>query len=92
MEKKPWYKSKIVAAGLVLILTAVSDAVFGFVSGNGITVDQVQVIQTAYPAAAEGIKDAVAANDVFRALSAATGFLVAIWRVWFSPVAIQQPF
>lgn len=92
MEKKPWYKSKIVAAGLILAATAIGDAALGFVSGNGITVDQVQAIQTAYPAAARGVEDAVAANDVFRALSAITGFLVAIWRVWFSPVAIEQPF
>lgn len=90
MEKKPWYKSKITLAGIVLVLTAVTDAATGFLSGSGVTPEQIQTIQTAYPQAAEQIKDAVNGNDYFKAIAAVGGFLVSIWRVWFTNTVVEN--
>lgn len=92
MEKKPWYKSKITLAGIVLAITALTDAVTGFLSGSGVTPEQIAVIEQAYPQAADQIKDAVAGNDYFKAITAVGGFFVTIWRIWFSPSHIQGPF
>lgn len=88
MEKKPWYKSKIFMAGIILALTALGDLTTGFVSGNGVTADQIQAIQQAYPDAAQNVKDAVSGNDIFKAITAVGGFLVAIWRKWFTTTTI----
>lgn len=90
MEKKPWYKSKITLAGIVLAITALTDAVTGFLSGSGVTPEQIAVIEQAYPQAADQIRDAVAGNDYFKALSGIGGFLVAIWRIWFTQSVVEN--
>lgn len=84
MEKKPWYKSKIVVLGIVMGLVGATDLAFGWLSGQGVTPEQVQVIQTALPEVAGQIKDAVAGKNYFGILTAIGGFVTAIFRYWWT--------
>ena len=88
MEKKPWYRSKIFVLGVVMGMVGVTDLATGWLSGQGVTSDQINVIQTALPAASENIKDAIAAKNYFGIITAAGGFLTAIWRKWFTNTTI----
>lgn len=70
--------------GLVMAVVGVSDLATGFISGAGITPDQVGAVQGALPQAVEGIKDSIRGNNIFGAITALAGFVTAIWRKWFT--------
>lgn len=88
MEKKPWYKSKITLLAIVMGTIGASDLAFGWVSGNGVTPDQIQAVQTALPDVVGDVKSAVEAKNYFGVLNAVGGYLIAIWRVWFTDTKI----
>ena len=88
MEKKPWYKSKIVLLGLVMALIGLSDLAFGWISGQGVTAEQVQIIDTQLPNLSGQIKAAIEGKNYFAIISALGGFVTAIWRIWFTDKAI----
>ena len=88
MEKKPWYKSKIFILGVVMALVGATDLAFGWLSGQGVTTDQVQVIQTQLPDLAGQIKDAVSGKNYFGIITAVGGFVTGIWRLWFTDTKI----
>ena len=80
---KKWYQSKIFLLGVVLAFVGGSDLALHWISGN-VTIDQVQIIQDAYPQLADGIKDAVNGKNYFGIITTIGGFLTAIWRKWFT--------
>lgn len=82
-ETKPWYKSKITLAGILTGFVLLSDYFTHWISGQ-VTPDQIAVIQTAAPAAADAVTNAVKSHNVIEALSGVASFVVAIWRVWFT--------
>lgn len=88
MEKKPWYKSKIFLLGCVMALIGGTDLAWGWLSGAGITQDQIQVVQNTLPGVAEQVKDAVAGKNYFGIITAVGGFVTAIWRRWFTNTEI----
>jgi hypothetical protein len=88
MEKKPWHKSKIFLAGLVMAAVAIGNTAIGFVTGQGVTPEQIGVIQDNYPAIAENVKDAVNGGNVLNALYGIGGTLIAIWRYWYTNTSI----
>ena len=83
MEKK-WYQSKLFLLGAVMALVGGTDLAFGWLSGQGVTPEQVQVIDATLPGTAQAIKDAVAGKNYFGILTAVGGFLTAIFRAWFT--------
>jgi hypothetical protein len=84
MEKKPWWKSKITLLGVVMGTIGLSDLSFGWLSGQGITTEQILAVQTALPNVTEQVKDAVEAKNYFCIITAVGGYLTSIWRVWFT--------
>ena len=88
MEKKPWYKSKIFLLGIAMAMVGGTDLATGWLSGNGITADQINVLETALPSAAENIKDAIEGKNYFGIITSVGGFLTAIWRKWFTNTTI----
>ena len=88
-EKKPWWQSKIFLLSIVIALTGVSDLTFGWLPGQGVTPEQVEVIAQTLPAAAENVKDAAEANNWFGIITAVGGFLTGIWRKWFTTAGIK---
>ena len=83
---KPWYKSKIV----LFCLTALFVFTGLFVSQNGITTAQVDVIATSYPDVADAIAEYKANNNLFALLGALTSVVVSVLRVWFTKTIIPQ--
>jgi hypothetical protein len=88
MEKKPWYKSKIFLLGCVMALVGGTDLAFGWLSGNGITADQINVIQTTLPELGGDVKAAIDGKNYFGIITAVGGFVTAIWRKWFTSTEI----
>ena len=88
MEKKPWWKSKIALMGIVLAAVGVGNLAFGFVSGQGVTPDQIAAIQTNYPAIADNVRDAANGGNIFTALTGIGGAFVSIWRIWYTNTLI----
>lgn len=88
MEKKKWWQSKIALLGIVMGTIGLSDLSFGWLSGQGVTTEQIQAVQTALPNVAEQIKDAVAAKNYFGVITSLGGFVTAIWRVWYTNTQI----
>lgn len=84
MEKK-WYQSKIFLLAVVMALVGGTDLAFGWLSGSGVTPEQIQVIDATLPGTADSIKDAIAAKNHFAIITAIGGFVTAIWRAWFTP-------
>lgn len=84
MEKKPWYKSKIFLLSGALALVGGTDLAFGWLSGQGVTPEQINVIDATLPGTADAIKDAVAGKNYLGIITALGGFLGAIWRAWFT--------
>lgn len=89
MEKKPWYKSKITLAGLLLALAGISNWAVGFVTGTGVTPEQIAVINQQYPAIAEQVRQLAKGGEIFTGLTGLAGVLVAIWRVWYTRTEIE---
>jgi len=87
METKKWYQSKIFILGILLVFTGLSDAFTHWITGS-VTVDQIQVVQTAYPELYKGISDAIATKNYAGVILAIVGFLNLIWRGWFTTGAL----
>jgi len=81
---KKWYQSKIFLLAITTSLIGITDLAFGWLSGSGVTPEQIQVIDTTLPGTATAIKDAIDAKNIFGAITAGAGFLTAIWRAWFT--------
>lgn len=81
---KKWYQSKIFLLGIVLGVVGATDLAFGWLSGHGVTAEQINVIQTTLPDLANNVKDAVIAKNYFGIITAVGGFVTAIWRYWFT--------
>lgn len=84
METQKWYQSKIFLLAVVLALVGVTDLSFGWLSGSGVTADQIQIIETTLPGTAAAIKAAFAAKNYFGIITTVAGFLTGIWRYWFT--------
>lgn len=81
---KKWYQSKIFLLGLVMALVGATDLSFGWLSGQGVTADQVNIIQNTLPGVADGVKDAVESRNYFQIITVVGGFITSIWRYWFT--------
>lgn len=81
---KKWYQSKIFLLGVVMALVGATDFAFGWLSGQGVSADQVSIIQNTLPGVADGVKDAVEARNYFQIITVVGGFITSIWRYWFT--------
>lgn len=84
---KKWYQSKIFLLGVVMALVGGTDLAFGWLSGAGVTPEQISVIDATLPGTADAVKDAVAGKNYFAIITAVGGFFTAIWRAWFTTTA-----
>jgi len=81
---KKWYQSKIFLLTVVMALVGATDLAFGWLSGSGVTPEQIQVIDATLPGTADAVKEAVAGKHYFAIITALGGFVTAIWRAWFT--------
>ena len=87
--KKPWYKSKLFLLGLVMALVGGTDLATGWLSGNGVTPEQIQVIDNTLPQLSSDIKAAIQGKNYFGVITTLSGFLGMIWRKWFTKSEIE---
>lgn len=87
VQTKKWHQSKLFLLGVLLAFTGLSDLFTHWISGS-LTIDQIQVVQTAYPELYTGISDAIAAKNYFGIITTVAGFLTLIWRGWFTNSSI----
>jgi len=85
---KKWYQSKIFLLGLVMGIVGLSDFAFGWLSGQGISDEQILVVQNTLPGVGQQIKEAVEGKQYFDIITAVGGFVTAIWRKWFTSESI----
>lgn len=81
---KKWYQSKIFLLAVVMALVGGTDLAFGWLSGAGVTPEQINIIDATLPGTADAVKDAVAGKNYFGIITALGGFVTAIWRAWFT--------
>jgi hypothetical protein len=84
MEKKPWYKSKIVLLALAAVLTIGGNALYGFLSGQGVTPEQLDAVANTQPAIAEAIKEYQEGQGILNSLSVVIFAAIAVIRRWFT--------
>ncbi len=84
---KKWYQSKIFLLAVVMALVGGTDLTFGWLSGAGVTAEQINVIDATLPGTADAVKDAIAGKNYFGIITALGGFFTAIWRAWFTSTA-----
>lgn len=89
MEKKPWYKSKIVLFAIALALVAGSNLGLNWISGQ-ITPEQLAAIDAAYPAGVEIIERLKSGESILSLLGTIVGLVIAISRIWFTTAIIPQ--
>ena len=86
---KKWYQSKIVLFALSLVIVAGGNLAFGWISGE-ITPEQLQAIQTAYPAAVEVVERLKQGESILSLLGVIVGIVITVSRVWFTTSIIPQ--
>lgn len=81
---KKWYQSKLVLLGLVMAIVGGVYLAYHWLSGAGVTPEQINAIETALPGTADAVKQAIEEKNYLAALTAIGGFLAFIWRTWFT--------
>lgn len=89
MEKKPWYKSKIFVIAVIGIFGIVANYVTGFISGSGVTQEQIDAVNTIHPTIATAIQDAKSGQNIFQVVYGAVLGLIGVWRLWFTTKTIK---
>ena len=87
---KPWFKSKIVLFAAALALVAGGNLLTGFLTGQGVTPEQLATLETFYPQIAGVVKQLQEGANVFSVVGTLMGVLIGIVRVWFSPSVMPQ--
>lgn len=82
--KKPWYQSKILLVALAGVATIGANLLTGFLSGQGVTEEQIAVVAATQPAVASAIQHYQEGQSLFQVLSEGAFALIAVWRAWFS--------
>lgn len=84
MQKKPWYHSKIVLAALTLSGIFGYNLLTGWLTNQGVTPEQLQALQLAYPDIADAIQKARDGGSWLSSLGLAGSLLIAALRKWFT--------
>ena len=87
-QKKPWYLSKIALLAFTAAVVIGGNLATGFITGAGVTQEQIDAVATIQPAVADTIKDVKAGQNIFQALTGLGFGLIGVWRLWFTSKVI----
>lgn len=87
-EKKPWYKSKIILAGLLALALFGTQLLNKWATGQGVTAEQLAAIQMAYPDVADAIERVKSGENVLAVVGSLFGTFVVIFRAFFTSKSI----
>jgi hypothetical protein len=88
MEKKKWYQSKIILLSLSTALVVGGNLLTGFLTGQGVTPEQLNAIAAAEPEVAEAVQRVQAGDSILQVIAGLFPVIVLILRVWFTNTAI----
>ena len=88
METKKWYQSKIVLLSLSTILVVGGNILTGFLTGQGVTPEQLDAVAAAEPEVAKAIERVQAGDSILQIVAALFPTIILILRVWFTNTAI----
>lgn len=85
---KPWYKSKIVLLSLSSLLVVGSNLLGNWLTGQGVTQEQMDAIAAVQPATADAIHKVQDGSNWLQALVGISSVLVLVFRTWFTSTKI----
>lgn len=88
MERKKWYQSKIVLLALTAVAAIGGNLLTGFITGQGVTQEQINVVAATQPQIAQTIQNVQSGQNIFQSLSALAFALMGLWRVWYTKAVI----
>lgn len=88
-ESKPWYKSKIILAGLFAVALFGTQLLNNWITGQGVTPEQIAAIQEAQPEIANAIERVKAGESVLAVVGSLFGVAVMVLRAFFTNTAIK---
>lgn len=88
VAKKTWYKSKIILLGITTILVFGSQLLNGWVTGQGVTPEQMQALEIAQPQIVDSVERIQAGENALAVLGTSFGAFVLIFRAWFTSTKI----
>lgn len=83
-QKKPWYQSKIVLLVLAALSTVGANLLTGFISGQGVTTEQLDAVAATQPAVAEAIEKYQQGQGLLQAISVVVFAAIGVIRKWFT--------
>lgn len=89
MQKKPWTKSKILILAITAIFTVGTNLVTGWLSGQGVTQEQMDVVAATQPAVSEAIEKYQHGQGIVQSISILAFSAIAVWRTWFTSKVLQ---
>lgn len=84
MEKKPWYKSKIILLAGTLLLVFGGNLLGASLFRSGVTPEQIEAIQTAAPQAEDIFNRLQSGENIMSMIGAIISLLIIVFRGWFT--------
>jgi uncharacterized membrane protein len=81
-EKKPWYTSKTIMFAAVSLLIFGGNYAFGWITGQGVTPEQIEAVKAAEPQLYEIIGRVQAGESILNMLGIIVSIVIGILRVW----------
>ena len=86
--KKKWYQSKIVLLASAGALIFITNLATKWLTGSGVTAEQMAIIQSQYPTIANAVKSLDSGASIITVLGAVINPIIVIWRIWFTGAKI----
>lgn len=83
-KKKPWYQSKIVLLVLAALATVGTNLLTGFISGQGVSSDQLEAVAATQPAVAEAIEKYQSGQGLIQSITVVVFAVIGVIRKWFT--------
>jgi hypothetical protein len=90
-QAKPWYFSKIILLSIVGVITYGLDAVTGFLTGAGVTPEQIQIIRDTQPQIAEAVEQYKSGSNILQTtLGVLLPAAIAVVRKWWTNIPLLR--
>lgn len=88
LPKKPWYQSKIILLALSGILVFGTNLLNGWLTGQGVTQDQLDSLTTTAPTIVDTVQRISAGESILNFIGIAYSAVMLIFRKWFTSTMI----